>query len=395
MMTYTDLLNTYKVFTKNATTENETNGTEYINDSIRTIASLRSGRWKWLETFETVYTVSNRQAYAVPNRIRHVVDVMVQVGEANNTSAIWIPELIYDPVLWKRILSAKLGYGDVPRAVYIQDNTMYFSPIPQSNGNLIRVRGRLNLFDLGIADYTTGTIVTVPYTLTLTAVVASGDTSATLNAAFTLTSGTYLVTFSSGEQREVTLTNGATTCTWTDELTEAGTTSIVVETAQGGTIITGSGTSWATGMEGRKIKIANTSAANGGDGFWYTIDTVYSTTILSLTQKYQGDNISAGSATYTIGQVPPIPEAYQMAPIYRAAALYWEIKDDHKKAEMYWRKYDGGVEAGLTSNYGGILSQMMESEGSTIEGAYIPPTDFYGRISPNNPEPDVNSTSFT
>ena len=35
--------------------------------------------------------------------------------------------------------------------------------------------------------------------------------------------------------------------------------------------------------------------------------------------------------------------------------------------------YDGGMEAGYSKEYGGIISQMLENEGETEEGAYIPP----------------------
>lgn len=400
MKTYTTLRNLYGTLTNNTQTANLTLGDQFINDSIRAISSIRSGRWKWLETLESIPTIANKQSYPIPNNIRHAVDIYVQTypqndGQANtNAPTIWFPEIVYDPVIWKKVLSAQLGAGDVPRFVYVQNDTIYFSPYPQSNGNSIYIRGRLNLIDLSIADYTTGTITTVPYTTTFTAVVASGATSATLSSNWSLSTGTWRITFSNGDERNVTLTNGSAAVSWTDGLSSAATATITVETGNGGSIVTGSGTTWVAGMVGRYIKIADTSAANGGDGFWYKINSVESTTILTLNKTYQGTAISGGSATYTIGQVPPIPEAYQVAIVYRAVALYWEQQGDLNRAKIYWTKYDGGVEAGYTTVYGGLISQMMEAEGSTVEGAYIPPTDFYGRINPNNPEPDVASSSF-
>lgn len=400
MKTYTTLRNEFGSITNNAQSDNLTTGDTFINDSIRAIASIRSGRWKWLETLETLYTISNKQSYSIPNNIRHAVDIYVQTypqaDDGANTTAptIWFPEIVYDPVMWKKVLSAQLGAGDIPRFVYVQNDTMFFSPYPQSNGNVIYVRGRLNIIDLSIADYTTGTIVTVPYTTTFTAVLSEGDTSATLSSAWGLSTGTWRIIFSNGDERNVTLTNGSAAVSWTEGLSDSATATITVETGNGGTIITGDSTSWSAGMVGRYIRINNTSAANGGDGFWYKIASVESTTVLTLDKSYQGTAISAGSATYTIGQVPPIPEAYQMAILYRAVATYWEQQGQLERAKGYWIKYDGGVEAGLSSVYGGIISQMMESEGSTVEGAYIPPTDFYGRINPNNPEPDVATSSF-
>lgn len=392
MLTYTKAKTIYQTLTNDTETANQTFFDTMYNESVRTVASLRSGRWKWLETVETVKTISNVANYPIPNNIRHVVDIYIQIQGSNGV--IWLPIKLCDPEMWKRVLSAKLGAGDIPRFAYIQDNTLMLSPYPQTDDNNIKIRGRLNIRDLSIADYTTGTIVSVPYTTTLTGAVSTGDTSATLSSSWSLSTGTWLMTFSSGETRQVTLTNGATTVTWTNALTDDGTTAVTIGGETGGSIVTGSGTTWTVGMEGRYIQIADTSAANGGDGFWYKIESVESTTVLVLSREYQGSAISAGSATYTIGQCSPIPEAYQIAPVYRTIALYYDQKGDDKRAKSYWIRYDGGVEAGISQVYGGLLSQMMESEGSTFEGAYASPVDFTGRLNPNNPEPDVATSVF-
>ena len=60
--------------------------------------------------------------------------------------------------------------------------------------------------------------------LTLSAAPAAGATSAVLAAAWTLQTAAYPVYFSDGEARMVTLTNGATTATWTTPLANAVTT---------------------------------------------------------------------------------------------------------------------------------------------------------------------------
>jgi hypothetical protein len=73
-----------------------------------------------------------------------------------------------------------------------------------------------------------------------------------------------------------------------------------------------------------------------------------------------------------------IPEAYDTAPVYRASALYWEANGEVARAQQYWRLYDGGYEAGMTKVYGGLVGQMLENEGETVEGAYIPP---FGSVS--------------
>lgn len=152
------------------------------------------------------------------------------------------------------------------------------------------------------------------------------------------------------------------------------TTGTIVTLATGTTTVTGSGTTWTAGMVGQYIRITEGDAANLGDNGWYQIASVTSTTILELVKKYQGTSIAAGSATYTIGQITYEPETYHMAPIYRALAQYWDFKEDMNLSNRYWRLYDGGVEAGLSKEYGGLVSQALEEANESMEGAYISPT---------------------
>jgi len=142
--------------------------------------------------------------------------------------------------------------------------------------------------------------------------------------------------------------------------------------ANDGTTVTGSGTTWTADMVGRYIRIDKTQAANGGDGYWYEIAGYTSATVITLLKPYEGTAIAVGSAVYTIGEMSPIPEAYDIAPVYRAAALYWENQTD-ERAKKYWLMYDGGNEAGYSKEYGGIISQMLANEGETEEGSYLPP----------------------
>lgn len=151
------------------------------------------------------------------------------------------------------------------------------------------------------------------------------------------------------------------------------TTGTVVSIANGGTAVVGSGTTWTADMVGRYIQITETTAANGGDGFWYEIGSYTSATSIGLVKPYEGTTIAAGSAAYTIGQVPIVPEAYQPAIGFRATALYWQMQGDLARAKTYWMMYDGGKEAGYSSEYGGLILEMLENEGETEEGSYIPP----------------------
>jgi hypothetical protein len=152
----------------------------------------------------------------------------------------------------------------------------------------------------------------------------------------------------------------------------------IVSIANGGTALVGSGTTWTADMVGRYVKITETTAANGGDGFWYQIGAYTSATALTLSKPYEGTSIAAGSAAYTIGQCAVIPEAYDVGVVYRSTALYWDNQNDLARGKTYWMKYDGGMEAGYSKEYGGLMLQMLSNEGETEEGSYVPP---FGRDS--------------
>lgn len=151
------------------------------------------------------------------------------------------------------------------------------------------------------------------------------------------------------------------------------TTGTITSLANGGTAIVGNGTTWTADMVGRYIKITQTTADGGGDGYWYEIGSYTSATSIGLTKPYEGTTIAAATAAYTIGQCSPVPEAYDVAIVYRATALYWQNQNDLVRAKQYWLMYDGGNEAGYSKTYGGLIAQMLDNEGETEEGAYIPP----------------------
>ncbi len=278
--------------------------TTNINDSIRTICNLQGGKLRFLESTSNMYTVADQQTYQIPNKYRKLIDMYIYDGVGSSSDTIYAPRMIFDPTLWKNVLQSHLGTQQVPYFTYVENRTFKIQPIPSTTGNLMVLRGRLNTRDLSIADYTTGTIVSI---------------------------------------------------------------------ANGGTAIVGSGTTWTADMVGRYIQITNTTAANGGDGFWYEIGSYTSATSIGLVKPYEGTSISAGSATYTIGQCSVIPEAYDVAVVYRSTALYWQNQNDLARAKTYWMLYDGGNEAGYSKEYGGIISQMLANEGETEEGAYLPP----------------------
>ena len=275
-----------------------------INDSINTICNLQGGKLRFLEATKDMTTVADQESYQIPNGFRKLIDLMIFSGSGASSDTIYSPEMIFDPTKWKLVQQYRLGSSDVPYFTYVENTTYKIQPIPASTGNLIRLRGRLQIRDLSIADYTTGTITSL---------------------------------------------------------------------ANGGTAVVGSSTVWTADMAGRYIQITETTAAGGGDGFWYQIATVPSATTLTLTKPYEGTAISAATAAYTIGQCSVIPAAYDVGVVQRSSALWWDNQNDLTRGKVYWMKYDGGMEAGYSKEYGGLMLQMISNEGETEEGSYVPP----------------------
>lgn len=122
------------------------------------------------------------------------------------------------------------------------------------------------------------------------------------------------------------------------------TTGTITTATNGSTGITGSGTSWTSQMAGRFIRITLADTANTGDGTWYKIASVTSTTVLVLSAVYTGNSISAGSASYVIGQVSIIPEEFQMVPIHRACEIYFSaIQPEQLRAGIFKNLYAEGI----------------------------------------------------
>ena len=173
------------------------------------------------------------------------------------------------------------------------------------------------------------------------------------------------------------------------------TTGTITTATLASTTVVGTGTSWTSGMANDWIRITSTAAANGGDGFWYQIASVTNSTTLVLKKPYQGTSIVAGTAAYAIGQMTPIPEAYDIAPVYRAAALYWNLRDDDTRSKQYWNYYDGGYEAGMSDAPGGLIGRMLEEAGETVEGSYISPQSMEDFLIDPNVPPRYPLTGFS
>jgi hypothetical protein len=113
------------------------------------------------------------------------------------------------------------------------------------------------------------------------------------------------------------------------------TTGTITTLANGGTAITGNGSTWTAAMVNRHFKI-------DADYQWYEISAFTSTTAITLKKAFQGTAISAGSASYTIGEMALIPEDYHQLLWQQPVALYWAMKKEPDQSAYYQALYEKG-----------------------------------------------------
>lgn len=161
MKTYSQLLSQYQSLTNNTETANQTLGATFLNDSINTICNLQGGKLRFLESTTNMSTVASQEVYQIPNKYRKLIDMYIYSGSGSSSDTIYSPETVFDPTKWKRILQYRLGTGDVPYFIYIENTSYKIQPIPASTGNLIVLRGRLQLKPLTIIDVTNITVTSI------------------------------------------------------------------------------------------------------------------------------------------------------------------------------------------------------------------------------------------
>lgn len=107
-----------------------------------------------------------------------------------------------------------------------------------------------------------------------------------------------------------------------------------------------------TPMVGRWLRITHSNtAASSGDGEWYEIVAVESSTVLYIARPYGGRSLTTGAAAaYLIGQMPLLPEAFHELPELHGAFRYWS-KEKDERATAFKAMRDEGL-ADLFKAYG-------------------------------------------
>ena len=251
--------------TQNTASANLTLGDQYINDAIRRICTAE--HWDFMEDSTTATTTASTQAYNLPYNYDKMIAVTITVSSTVHTA-----KEITSRDEWNR-LNMVSQTSDIVQYFFISDGQINFFPTPASSSNTITYYYQIRVRDLGSADYSTGSIVSI---------------------------------------------------------------------ANGAAAVVGTGTSWTSQMIGRWIRITRTDAVTSGDGEWYQISAVGSATTLTLARNYAGTTLAAATASYVIGEMPVIPEPYQILPVQEAAVWYWAQSGNEKKAKSLKDLFDEG-----------------------------------------------------
>lgn len=133
------------------------------------------------------------------------------------------------------------------------------------------------------------------------------------------------------------------------------TTGIITTLANGGTAVTGSGTTFTAAMVGRWFKT--------DDGERYRISGYTSATAITLQMPYQGTAISAGTSNFTIGELPRIPEGTHDIPVNFALWKHFEgVRRDPDMAKYYKGLFDEGVRWAKAAFGGRYASAVIPSQ---------------------------------
>lgn len=288
----------------------------------------------------SVATIGGVQFYPFPPNYSKLKDITITVGVLR-----WTLDEIRTREEWDN-LNVFPYYASIPSKFFIypggdKGGQIGIWPIPSTTGNVITYNYKFRVPDLSLPDYGGFTYSGLTGDLVIGDVLTVGSATGVIES-FTTTN------ISLGNVSGVFVTGAFTTANGA-----AGTIATVatVSVTNGSTAVTGTGTTFIATvnqqLESRWIQFAQPQ----GDGLWYQIQNISSTTGITLYQPYQGTTITNTSG-FTIGQMPLIAEDFQDMLPAKVLAQYWKsIVDNPKKAAEWDGEY--GLKLKLLSEYSG------------------------------------------
>jgi hypothetical protein len=138
------------------------------------------------------------------------------------------------------------------------------------------------------------------------------------------------------------------------DLSQADYTTGTVTATNASSTLTFAGSTLVGNMANRWIQIS----APQGDNQWYQILSVnVGASTAVLYGNYTGTTVSG--ASFTIGEMPVLPEDYQDLPLYRALEVYFtSIVPNPNQAKLYQGLYERGYEQ-LNADYGSKITSVV------------------------------------
>lgn len=131
----------------------------------------------------------------------------------------------------------------------------------------------------------------------------------------------------------------------------------------GSSLVTGAGSpGWTAPMADRWLRVTHSNtAASSGDGIWYEIAKVISSTTLALRRAYMGTSLTTGAAAaYTIGEVGLLPEIHQILPVWDSLRTYFTSVDPNiPKAREYGNLFKEGY-AQMIKDFGAQADVVLD-----------------------------------
>jgi hypothetical protein len=285
-------------------------------------------------------TIGGVQFYPFPPNYSKLKDLTITVGVLK-----WTLTEIRSREEWDN-LNVFPYYASIPSKFFIypggdKGGQVGIWPIPSSTGNVIGYNYKFRVPDLSLPDYGSLTYSALVGSLTIGDTITAGAVTGIIES-FTATNisiGNVSGTFAAGA---FTTGNGS-----------SGTLGAVatVSVTQGSTAVTGTSTAFVPTvnqqLESRWIQFAQPT----GDGLWYQIQNISSTTGITLYQPYQGTTITTATG-FTIGQMPLIAEDFQDLPLWKSLQQYFtSIVEKENLAGEYKDMYDRKI--ALLSEYSG------------------------------------------
>jgi hypothetical protein len=166
MLTYTSGRNLFGKLTNNEESANLTLGDTLINESIRAI--VRSKAWPFLYRTRTSTTTASTQFYNLYHDVEQVLAVTITVS-----GTVYHVKAAPSREFWNK-LNEYSNSSTFPEWYYVFNGQVGFYPTPSASSNTITVAYKRRIFDLSLADYTTGTITSIANAATT--VTGSGTT---------------------------------------------------------------------------------------------------------------------------------------------------------------------------------------------------------------------------